>query len=52
VSGGGTVLLRAQQVLQDGLGLSGDELTGVRIVEKALEEPIKQICAMLARRAR
>jgi chaperonin GroEL len=45
VSGGGTVLLRAQQVLQDGLGLSGDELTGVRIVEKALEEPIKQICA-------
>jgi chaperonin GroEL len=45
VSGSGTVLLRAQQVLQDGLGLSGDELTGVRIVEKALEEPIKQICA-------
>jgi len=45
VSGGGTVLLRAQQVLQDGLGLSGDELTGVRIVEKALEEPIKQIRA-------
>jgi chaperonin GroEL len=45
VSGGGTVLLRAQQVLQDGLGLSGDELTGVRIVEKALEEPIKQIPA-------
>ncbi len=45
VSGGGTVLLRAQRVLQDGLGLTGDELTGVRIVERALEEPIKQICA-------
>ena len=45
VSGGGTVLLRAQHVLQDGLGLAGDELTGVRIVERALEEPIKQICA-------
>jgi chaperonin GroEL len=45
VSGGGTVLLRAQQVLEGGLGLSGDELTGLRIVEKALEAPIKQICA-------
>jgi chaperonin GroEL len=45
VTGGGTVLLRAQEVLRDGLGLSGDELTGVRIVEKALENPIKQICA-------
>jgi chaperonin GroEL len=45
VSGGGTVLIRAQQVLKNGLGLSGDELTGLRIVEKALEEPIRQICA-------
>jgi chaperonin GroEL len=45
VSGGGTVLIRAQQVLKDGLGLTGDELTGLRIVEKALEEPIRQICA-------
>jgi chaperonin GroEL len=45
VTGGGTVLLRAQGVLREGLGLSGDELTGVRIVEKALEDPIKQICA-------
>ena len=32
-------------MLKDGLGLTGDELTGVRIVEKALEEPIRQICA-------
>jgi chaperonin GroEL len=45
VSGGGTVLIRAQKVLKDGLGLTGDELTGLRIVEKALEEPIRQICA-------
>ena len=45
VAGGGTVLIRAQQVLKDGLGLAGDELTGLRIVEKALEEPIRQICA-------
>jgi chaperonin GroEL len=45
VSGGGTVLVRAQAVLKDGLGLAGDPLTGLRIVEKALEEPLRQICA-------
>jgi chaperonin GroEL len=45
VAGGGSVLLRAQRVLQGGLGLAGDELTGVRVVERALEEPIRQICA-------
>ena len=45
VSGGGTVLIRAQRVLKGGLGLAGDELTGLRIVEKALETPIRQICA-------
>jgi chaperonin GroEL len=45
VAGGGVMLVRAQEVLKDGLGLTGDALTGVRIVEKALEEPIKQICA-------
>jgi chaperonin GroEL len=44
VPGGGTVLVRAQPVLKDGLGLTGDALTGLRIVEKSLEEPLKQIC--------
>jgi chaperonin GroEL len=44
VAGGGTILLNARVVLKDGLGLGGDELTGVRIVEKALGQPIKQIC--------
>jgi len=34
VSGGGMVLMRAQQVLKDDLGLAGDELTGLRIVER------------------
>jgi chaperonin GroEL len=43
VAGGGTVLINAQRVLKDGLGLSGDQLTGLRIVEKALEEPLRQI---------
>ncbi len=43
VAGGGTVLISAQKVLKDGLGLSGDQLTGVRIVERALEEPVRQI---------
>ena len=45
VPGGGVVLVRAQQVLADGLGLEGDELTGLRIVERSLEEPMKQIAA-------
>src|SRR5438445_5292674 len=44
VAGGGTVLLNAQKALDGGLGLKEDQLTGVQIVRKALEEPIKQIC--------
>src|SRR6202048_4667692 len=43
VAGGGTVLLNAQKVLADGLGLVGDQATGVAIVRKALEEPLRQI---------
>ncbi|GAC1656985.1 MAG: chaperonin GroEL [Candidatus Dormibacteraceae bacterium] len=43
VAGGGTVLLNAQKVLDGGLGLTGDEATGVAIVRKALEEPLRQI---------
>jgi chaperonin GroEL len=42
VPGGGVALLRAAEAL-DGLKLSGDEGTGVRIVRRALEEPIRQI---------
>src|SRR3989442_2819844 len=44
VAGGGGVLLNAQKKLDGGLGLKEDQLTGVQIVRKALEEPIKQIC--------
>src|SRR5687767_515107 len=42
VPGGGVALLRAAEAL-DGLKLSGDEGTGVSIVRRALEEPIRQI---------
>jgi chaperonin GroEL len=42
VPGGGVALLRASKAL-DSLKLSGDEATGVSIVRRALEEPIRQI---------
>jgi len=42
VPGGGVALLRASEAL-DSLKLSGDENTGVSIVRRALEEPIRQI---------
>jgi chaperonin GroEL len=42
VPGGGVALLRAAKAL-DNLKLSGDEATGVSIVKRALEEPIRQI---------
>jgi chaperonin GroEL len=44
VAGGGTVLLQAQKVL-DRLKLNGDQATGVAIVRKSLEEPVRQISA-------
>jgi chaperonin GroEL len=42
VPGGGVTLLTAQSALEK-LDLQGDEATGVRIVRKALEDPLKQI---------
>jgi chaperonin GroEL len=42
VAGGGVTLLQAQHAL-DKLDLDGDEKTGVNIVRRALEEPVKQI---------
>jgi chaperonin GroEL len=42
VPGGGVALLRASTAL-DTLKLSGDEATGVDIVRRALEEPLRQI---------
>jgi chaperonin GroEL len=44
VAGGGTTLLRARaRVEAAAAGLPPDEATGVRIVARALEEPLKQI---------
>src|SRR6187401_1945506 len=40
VAGGGVALLRASAVLR-GLTLDGDEQVGVRIVERAVEEPMR-----------
>lgn len=42
VPGGGVALIRAASVLE-GLKAVGDELTGISIVQKALEAPLKQI---------
>jgi chaperonin GroEL len=42
VPGGGVALLRAADAL-DSLKLGGDEATGVGIVRRALEEPVRQI---------
>ncbi|MBP1759222.1 MAG: chaperonin GroL [Firmicutes bacterium] len=42
VAGGGTTLIDAIQALDD-LKLVGDEATGVNIIRRALEEPLRQI---------
>ncbi len=44
VPGGGVALLRAIPSLEK-LKLEGDEHTGVAIVKRAIEEPIRQLCA-------
>jgi chaperonin GroEL len=43
VAGGGVALLQASKKAFDGLKLSGDEATGAKIVEYAIEAPLKQI---------
>ncbi|MCL4449047.1 MAG: chaperonin GroEL [Actinobacteria bacterium] len=44
VPGGGVALLRAQEkITEKAQQLQGDEATGVRIVARAVEEPLKQI---------
>jgi len=42
VPGGGVALIRASSIL-DGLDVNGDEKTGLNILKRALEEPIRQI---------
>ena len=43
IAGGGSALVHAVSVLSDGLGLTGDEATGVRIVAKSVDEPLRWI---------
>jgi chaperonin GroEL len=43
VAGGGSALIHAVSVLDDNLGLTGDEATGVAIVRKAAAEPLRWI---------
>jgi chaperonin GroEL len=43
ITGGGAALVHAAAVLADGLGLTGDEATGVHVVRKALDEPLRRI---------
>jgi chaperonin GroEL len=45
VAGGGVALLHASKTAFEKLDLVGDEATGARIVQLALEAPIKQIAA-------
>ena len=43
VVGGGTTYIRALEALKDVNGENADEQTGVNIVERAIEEPLRQI---------
>src|SRR5690606_38694683 len=43
IPGGGTTLTQASSTLDKSLGLTGDAATGVAIVRKALDEPLKWI---------
>ncbi|MBA2573296.1 MAG: chaperonin GroEL [Nocardioidaceae bacterium] len=43
VAGGGSAFVHAASVLEGDLGLTGDEATGVRIVRRAVDEPLRWI---------
>ncbi len=43
VAGGGSALVHAVKVLDDDLGLTGDEAAGVRVVRRAADEPLRWI---------
>ena len=43
VPGGGVALIRAQKALDNLKGLEGEEKTGVDIVRRAVEEPLRQL---------
>src|SRR5699024_10484753 len=43
VAGGGSVLVHAASVLDDNLGLSGDEAVGIRVVRRGIDAPLEWI---------
>ena len=43
VAGGGTTYIRALDALKNIKGVNADEQTGINIVERAIEEPLRQI---------
>ncbi len=45
VAGGGVALVRAITALENLTGINSDETTGIKIVKRAIEEPLRQIVA-------
>lgn len=45
VAGGGVALVRAISALENLTGINSDETTGIKIVKRAIEEPLRQIVA-------
>ncbi|MFD2161287.1 chaperonin GroEL [Paradesertivirga mongoliensis] len=44
VAGGGVAFIRAVESLKDLKGVNEDENTGIQIIRRAIEEPLRQIC--------
>ncbi len=44
IPGGGVAYLRSTSALEKGKGDNEDETTGIQIVKRAIEEPLRQIC--------
>ena len=44
VTGGGVAYIRAQESLEGLTGANADETTGIQIIRRAIEEPLRQIC--------
>ncbi|WP_294618810.1 chaperonin GroEL [uncultured Bacteroides sp.] len=45
VAGGGVAYIRALEALEGLTGDNADETTGIHIIQRAIEEPLRQICA-------
>ena len=45
MTGGGVSYIRAQKKLEGLTGDNADEITGIAIIRRAIEEPLRQICA-------